>query len=231
MLAADGNLRIGADGGVIRYLSAAGQPRPFGHANDHFFYQTEPGAELRRGLSRVPNDEVRLETALTGLAQDDAGVSLTLADGTTVTAARLVGCHGARSTVRKAAGTGLDDPRFDEPRLVVDAEFDGPLTFPDFTGVPEGGNLQSLSVMLCDPRRPATIGPGRGAHRRWEFMPLPGETERAMENPAVVRDLVAPQVRGVRGVPHRIIRAATCRPRHCAAPRSGRSVPPPAPRE
>src|SRR4051794_18694038 len=31
--AAHGHLHIGADHGVIRHLSAAGQPRPFGYAN------------------------------------------------------------------------------------------------------------------------------------------------------------------------------------------------------
>lgn len=208
MLAADGHIHIGADGGVIRYLSAAGQPRRFGHANDYFFYQPELEEVLRDGLGRFPNVEMRLGTEVTDVTQDETGVSLRLADGTTLSAAWAIGCDGARSTVRKAAGIRLDDLRFDEPWLVVDAEVDGPITFPDFTGVPEGANLQRLSVMLCDPRRPATVVPGRGSHRRWEFMLLPGETEAAMEDPEVVRSLVAPWVKGV---PHRIIRAATYR--------------------
>lgn len=208
MLAADGHIHIGADGGVIRYLSAAGQPRRFGHANDYFFYQPELEEVLRQGLGRFPNVEMRLGNEVSDVAQDDAGVTVQLSDGTTLTAAWVIGCDGARSTVRKAAGIRLDDLRFDEPWLVVDAEVDGPITFPDFAGVPEGANLQRLSVMLCDPRRPATVVPGRGSHRRWEFMLLPGETEAAMEDPAVVRNFVAPWVKGV---PHRIIRAATYR--------------------
>ena len=37
MRAGDGHMHIGADQGVIRFMSAAGKPRPFGYANDYFF--------------------------------------------------------------------------------------------------------------------------------------------------------------------------------------------------
>ncbi|HEU0030368.1 MAG TPA: FAD-dependent monooxygenase [Kofleriaceae bacterium] len=39
-----------------------------------------------------------------GFAQDDAGVDVELSDGSTLSAAYLVGCDGGRSVVRKAAG-------------------------------------------------------------------------------------------------------------------------------
>ncbi|MCA9679196.1 MAG: FAD-dependent monooxygenase [Kofleriaceae bacterium] len=41
---------------------------------------------------------------VTGVAQDDAGVDVALADGGALRAAYLVGCDGGRSVVRKAAG-------------------------------------------------------------------------------------------------------------------------------
>ena len=41
--------------------------------------------------------------------------------------------------------------------MVVDAEVDGPVRFPDLWGVPEYADLQRLSVMMCDPLRPATV--------------------------------------------------------------------------
>jgi 3-(3-hydroxy-phenyl)propionate hydroxylase len=75
-------------------------------------------------------------------------------------------------------------------------------------GVPEAANLQLLTVMMCDPQRPATIVPGRGNHRRWEFMLLPGEDDREMMQPRKVAELVAPWLGGV---DHRIVRAATYR--------------------
>ncbi|PWK82183.1 2-polyprenyl-6-methoxyphenol hydroxylase-like FAD-dependent oxidoreductase [Lentzea atacamensis] len=50
------------------------------------------GAEIRRGC------------AVTGLSQDEDGVTVELADGTSLRASYLVGCDGGRSTVRKLAG-------------------------------------------------------------------------------------------------------------------------------
>ena len=208
MLAADGHLHIGADGGVIRYLSAKGKPRPFGHANDYFFYQPELEEVLRAGLSRLDTVTLRLGVEVADLNQTAERATLTLSDGETVTADWVIGCDGARSAVRKGAGIRLDDLDFEEPWLVVDAEVDGPIAFPDFTGVPEGANLQRLSVMLCDPGRPATIVPGRGTHRRWEFMLLPGESDAEMARPERVGELVAPWVGDA---PCKIIRAATYR--------------------
>jgi 2-polyprenyl-6-methoxyphenol hydroxylase-like FAD-dependent oxidoreductase len=55
----------------------------------------ELGAEIRRG------------SELAGLSQDDDGVSAELADGTHLRARYLVGCDGARSTVRKLLGVGF----------------------------------------------------------------------------------------------------------------------------
>lgn len=204
----DGHLHIGADGGVIRYLGSAGQPRPFGWANDYFFYQPELEAGLRGGLSAYPTVDLRLGAELVGLDQRDDHVTLHLADGGRASARYVIACDGARSMVRKALDIRLDDLRFEEPWLVVDAELDGPVRFPDFTGLPPAANVQKLSVMLCDPRRPATIVPGRGNHRRWEFMLLPGEDDREMMRPEKVAKLLAPWVEGV---PHRLVRAATYR--------------------
>ncbi|MFJ7214765.1 FAD-dependent monooxygenase [Amycolatopsis sp. NPDC098790] len=53
------------------------------------------GAEIRRGR------------ALTGLDQDDEGVTVELADGERLRSRYLVGCDGARSTVRKLLGVGF----------------------------------------------------------------------------------------------------------------------------
>jgi 3-(3-hydroxy-phenyl)propionate hydroxylase len=92
--------------------------------------------------------------------------------------------------------------------LVVDAEVDGPVAFPDIAGVPAEADLQRLSVMMCDPKRPATVVPGRGNHRRWELMLLPGEDDAAMMAPDKVAELLAPYIGHV---PHKIVRSATYR--------------------
>ena len=211
MIDTDGHLHIGASGQVIRYMGTVGMPRPFGWSNDWFFYQPELEAHLRAGFAGLANVDLRLGAEYTGLDQADGPVRIAYAQGGAaheVVARWAIACDGSRSPVRKALGIDLDDLDFEEPWLVVDAEVEGPVAFPPLTGVPAGADLQRLSVMMCDPRRPATIVPGRGNHRRWEFMLLPGEDDVAMMAPAKVGELVGAWMGQV---PHRIVRAATYR--------------------
>jgi rifampicin monooxygenase len=58
-------------------------------------HATELGVEIRRGRE------------LTGLSQDEDGVTAELADGTRLRSRYLVGCDGGRSTVRKLLGVGF----------------------------------------------------------------------------------------------------------------------------
>ena len=135
------------------------------------------------------------------LRRDEHGVTLGVRVGATQEEFRtrwVIASDGSRSTIRKLLGIKLVDLEFEEPWLVVDAEVDGPVTFPELTGVPAGADLQRLSVMMCDPQRPATVVPGRGNHRRWEFMLLPGEDDIAMMQPEAVAKLVGPGSRGNR---------------------------------
>jgi 3-(3-hydroxy-phenyl)propionate hydroxylase len=204
----EGHIHIGADGGVIRYLGSKGLPKRFGWANDYFFYQPELESELRRTARVLPTVTMRIGAFVRRVSQTAAKVSVVLDDDSGCSAAYLVACDGASSFVRKALGIPLVDLNFDEPWLVVDAMVKGDIRFPPFTGVPEGADLQHLSVMLCDPKRPATLVPGRASHRRWEFMLLPGEDDQAMMQPGVVKALTAPYLAGI---PHELVRAATYR--------------------
>jgi 3-(3-hydroxy-phenyl)propionate hydroxylase len=207
----EGHLHVGADSGVIRYMGTVGHRRHFGWANDYFFYQPELETHLRDALAAHPNVTMRLGTSFHALAQDKDGVTLSLVSGGATYEARarwVIGCDGARSSVRRCLGVRLDDFEFEEPWLVVDAEVDGPVRFPALTGVPRDANLQQLSVMMCDPARPATVVPGRGNHRRWEFMLLPGEDDDDMMRPEQVGRLIGPWLDGI---PYRLIRAATYR--------------------
>ena len=58
-------------------------------------HATELGAQVRRGC------------AVTGVEQDDEGVTVELGDGERLRSRYLVGCDGARSTVRKLLGVGF----------------------------------------------------------------------------------------------------------------------------
>ena len=210
MVDTDGHLHVGADMGAIRYMGTVGMARPYGWANDWFFYQPELEAHLRAGFAGMANVDLRLGAAFTGLHQDGAVHLEYVQDGASaqVSARWAIACDGSRSPVRKALGVELDDLGFEEPWLVVDAEVEGPVAFPAISGVPDGVDLQRLSVMMCDPRRPATIVPGRRNHRRWEFMLLPHEDDTAMMQPEAVAGLVGTWMADV---PHQIVRSATYR--------------------
>src|ERR1700733_3167030 len=73
-------------------------------------HAAEAGAEIRRGCE------------LTGLSQDEDGVSAGLADGTELRARYLAGCDGGRSTVRKLLGIGF--PREPAPREALLGEME-----------------------------------------------------------------------------------------------------------
>ena len=211
MRQADGHLHVGADHGVIRYMGTVGKPRPFGWANDYFFYQPELERHLRDGFADLRN--VRLETgaAFCAVTQDGGSAAVVyMQDGRehSATARWVIAADGSSSAVRKALGIRLDDLDFEEPWLVVDAEVEGDVAFPDLTGVPGEADLQHLSVMMCDPQRPATVVPGRGNHRRWEFMLLPGEDDTAMMADTAVAELLRPYLADV---DHTVVRAATYR--------------------
>ncbi|MEZ5273141.1 MAG: FAD-dependent monooxygenase [Ilumatobacteraceae bacterium] len=77
----------------------------------------------------------------------------------------VVGCDGASSGIRRAAGIGFTDLGYDEPWLVVDLDLHAEPTPP----------LPAIIQQVCDPRRLATFVPGHAAHRRWEFLLAEGE--------------------------------------------------------
>jgi len=158
----------GVDGQLIKRLAAPPPPYPLGYTPNLVFRQPPVEAALRQHVAALPGVEVALGAEVVGLAQDDAGLTLTLNGGKTVAARYAVGCDGASSFVRETLGIGLEDLLFDEPWLVIDVQVK-----------PEGlARLPDVSIQYCDPRRPCTYLVGVGNHRRWEISLLPGEDPR-----------------------------------------------------
>jgi 3-(3-hydroxy-phenyl)propionate hydroxylase len=94
-----------------------------GHPEANLFDQPDLEALLRRNLARHPAVTLREGTAVVTVA--DGGSRVTLRDlraGTQedVRAAAVLGCDGARSTVRAVIGARLRDLHFTERWLVVD---------------------------------------------------------------------------------------------------------------
>ncbi|GAB1514170.1 rifampin monooxygenase [Actinophytocola sp. KF-1] len=77
-------------------------------------HATEAGAEIRRGC------------AVTGVRQDDEGVTAELSDGTRLRARYLVGCDGGRSTVRKLLGVGFPGEQATVETLLAEVESSEP---------------------------------------------------------------------------------------------------------
>ncbi len=164
---------------VLLAMRAADRTRS-GWPSSLMFHQ--PGVEetMRTGARRLGAD-LRLGCGVSSV--DDAGdhVQLRLDDGSTVTAAYVVACDGARSPVRKQLGVVMDDLRFEEPWLVVD------LVLGDGVEPPS-----PIALQVCDPARPHTLVPMPPPRYRFEFMMLPGETADDVNRPERVQEFLRP---------------------------------------
>jgi 2-polyprenyl-6-methoxyphenol hydroxylase-like FAD-dependent oxidoreductase len=154
-----GTMHIGADGGVIRQLRTPLRNDRFGWASDYFFYQPEFETKLREGFARWSTLTARFGCEVVGVDQnEEVRICARDADGREChfRARYLIACDGASSIVRKNLEIALDDLGFDERWVVVDALVDGAISFPTFSGVPEGADLQNTLVLVADPRRPVS---------------------------------------------------------------------------
>jgi 2-polyprenyl-6-methoxyphenol hydroxylase-like FAD-dependent oxidoreductase len=92
------------------FFAAIPAPPPEGLDTAHAYLLGIPQPVLVRLLEEHAVElgvEVRRGCAVTGLEQDDDGVTVALHDGERVRARWLVGCDGGRSTVRRLLGVGF----------------------------------------------------------------------------------------------------------------------------
>lgn len=163
------------------------QPPPPGFPAGVLIYQPDVERALRDRLAALPSVDVRLGYAVEAVEERGGAVEVrgTGPDGPfAVTGAVAVGCDGASSRVREAAGIGLRGGGFEQAWLVVDTIVDRPA-------------LDSLPLRLrqiADPGRPSTYVPFPDPRRRWEFQLRPGEQAESVRQPASVRALLAPHV-------------------------------------
>ena len=144
-----------------------------------FFHQPTLEGMLRRQVIAL-GAQVRLGVEVEDLAQDDVGVAAVLSDGSTVRARYVIGCDGARSSTRATIGSTLVDTGFEESWLVVDLLLSAPVP-----------GLPTRCLQICDPARPHTLVPMPGNRFRFEFMLLDGEDPAWIQEPDVIRSLVA----------------------------------------
>ncbi|HEX2077593.1 MAG TPA: bifunctional 3-(3-hydroxy-phenyl)propionate/3-hydroxycinnamic acid hydroxylase [Longimicrobium sp.] len=178
----------GVDGRKFAELDIAGLDFGNGFPPLNFFYQPTLEAELRRGLQRFPHVELHLGREVTGLAQHADGVTLEVreVDGPEqwrVRARYVLGCDGARSTVRRLAGIGLTGNSYPDRWLAV-------------SGQPEDEGAMRIrdATFVCDPHRPSFVAEGAENDFRMEMMVNLGETDAQLEDPRTVERLISPYV-------------------------------------
>jgi 3-(3-hydroxy-phenyl)propionate hydroxylase len=173
---------VTADGEVLLDFGLAEIMPESGWAESYALHQPAVEAALLARLAALGVD-VRRSVSFQSMTQDGDGVTAIVegASGREPIRARyLVGCDGARSPVREAAGVALFDFGFDEPWLVLDTICDAP------------GDLPMTLRQICDPKRPVTYMPMAAPRFRWEFMIKPGETPSDLLDEAAIRALLAP---------------------------------------
>jgi 3-(3-hydroxy-phenyl)propionate hydroxylase len=184
-----------ADGRCFADIRAS--TREFGWWRRNIFMQQIAEKTLRRGLERYPGVELRLGEEVTGLAQDEGGVTLQVRDAAGQTyslrCGYCVAADGGRSPMREMLGVKLLGKTHSIKWLVVDVR-NAPLDAP-------------YTALNCDPRRPNVCIYLPYGYRRWEFMVFPDEDEQAVAAPESVRQLLAPYVKDPHAV--EIVRART----------------------
>lgn len=182
-----GTKYLGVDGDEIKFIGQMPPPYPLGWAGSSFI-QPELEDILRRNVQQLPSVEVLLGSTLEAIERlPDGTVGMRIVDaasGTSspVCARYLLGCDGARSTVRKFIGASLEDCNFDQEWLVVDAWLRDEAQLP-----PEGRQY-------CWPSRPATYVIGPRNMRRWEIKLLEHESAADFESIESVIKVLQPFV-------------------------------------
>jgi 3-(3-hydroxy-phenyl)propionate hydroxylase len=189
------NIRhVNADGKLLLLIARSGTG-PEGWHNAYRFYQPDLETILRDGLKRFSCLDVRLRADTFALDDQDGRVRVRyedLASGELceATARYVVGCDGARSTVRRFMGAALQDLRSHERWIVLDMILDRPPA-----GVPEAadesGNVVD-AIQYCDPARPTTFIPMPGKRHRWEFMLMPQDDPATVVRPGNIYELLKP---------------------------------------
>jgi 2-polyprenyl-6-methoxyphenol hydroxylase-like FAD-dependent oxidoreductase len=158
--------RNGAGRTLLRYGRIGAGPS--GWPASSMFNQPALEARLDARAQTLDGIVVRRGVEIDALHQSAGVVTMRGRDATggavEVRTRYLVGCDGARSTVRALIDAPVADLGFFYDWLIVDVVLDTPRTF------------DPVNLQICDPSRPTTVVSGGPGRRRWEFMRLPHES-------------------------------------------------------
>lgn len=169
-----------AEGQTLLVRQGFGVPGPHGWFVSWHFHQPDLERVLRDGLARFPNVELRLSSEVLAVEVRNEGAVIRVHDSPSnrnyeVHARYVVGCDGARSTVRKTMDVEMEDLGLHQPWLVVDM-----LVNP---ASPRVAGLPDYALQLCDPKRPMSILYVSGNRRRWEIMIMSADDPARMTEP------------------------------------------------
>jgi 3-(3-hydroxy-phenyl)propionate hydroxylase len=150
-----------------------------------FFDQPELEALLREHVARRDAIEVLLGREVVALEPSPSQVVLRHAAGpgaspSELRASYVLGCDGASSFVRGAAGIDWVSLGYDQDWLVV-----------DIVQRPEA-SLPLVTMQVCDPARLTTYVCVKDPNRRWEFQLREEETREEMLRPERIEELLRP---------------------------------------
>lgn len=176
---------IDADGKLLLDWPRPQEIGPQGWRSNFRFHQPDLEKLLRDELIHHENVVVRHRCETFYIEDRGDHVELRFEDLNTgkierVQAGYVVGCDGARSTVRRYIETGMEDYNFHERWLVVDVILN--------KDKPELGDH---SIQYCVPHRPSTYVRGPGMRRRWELTVRPEEDAIDIVKPERVWELLS----------------------------------------
>ncbi|MEU1274976.1 rifampin monooxygenase [Streptomyces sp. NPDC005799] len=150
------------------FFAAIDKPAPTGMDTAHAYVLGIPQPVVERLLTEHAVElgtEIRRGCEVTGLSQDEDGVTVDLTDGTRLRSRYLVGCDGGRSTVRKLLGVGFPGDPATVETLLGEMEVAAP---------PE--TIAAVMARVRATQKRFGIGPmGNGAYR--VVVPAEGLTE------------------------------------------------------
>src|SRR6266550_1215573 len=151
-----------------------------GHPPISTFYQPEIEAILLDGLKRFACVKVRFQHTAETFEQKGDGVvvSIRTPEGThqQVKCNYLLACDGGKSTIRRRLNIPMKGITFPQKWLVIDCIADK--------------EPSTVVKFFCNPHRPAVTVPYPNNGRRWEFMLLPGETEKDLLEKETIPSLI-----------------------------------------
>jgi len=162
------------------FLRVEPTTREYGFPRRNAFTQPALEQTLLEGTRRFPNVTLCFCCTVESFTEtlDSVLLSTKHADGSKAefNARYVVGCDGARSTLRKQIGATMVGDTYPQRWLII-----------DLASTQE--RLRQTRV-VCDPERPFLTLPGPHGIRRYEFMLHDGEDEAHATDPEFVRDLL-----------------------------------------